>query len=159
MIVLAMLVLNISNLNAQSKKIYDEMADAEKQIADAVKKAKAENKHVFVKLGGNWCKWCVLFHNYTHANKDIMNVLDANYVEVLVSTSKAKKNHEIMRKYKNPSRFGYPVFMIIDGEGNLIHTQNSVVFEKTGEFGYDSKKIIKFLNNWTPGALIYKPKK
>jgi len=38
----------------EKPKLYDPMADAKKEIADAVKKAKAENKHVFIQVGGNW---------------------------------------------------------------------------------------------------------
>ncbi len=38
----------------EKPKLYDPMADAEKDIAEAVKIAKAGNKHVFIQVGGNW---------------------------------------------------------------------------------------------------------
>jgi len=46
----------ILTASGQSKKpdLYNPQADAKKEIADAVKKAKAENKHVLIQVGGNW---------------------------------------------------------------------------------------------------------
>jgi hypothetical protein len=35
-------------------KLYEPMSDAKKDISEAVKIAKAENKHVFIQVGGNW---------------------------------------------------------------------------------------------------------
>ena len=42
---------------AQETKLYNPAADAEKDIAAAIKKAKAENKYVLLQGGGNWCSW------------------------------------------------------------------------------------------------------
>ncbi len=47
----------------QPKPIYDEQADATKQIADAVAKAKKENRRVLIQWGANWCSWCRVLHN------------------------------------------------------------------------------------------------
>jgi hypothetical protein len=30
----------------------------------------------------------------------------------------------------NPQRFGFPVFVIIDGDGNVLHTQDSALLEQ-----------------------------
>ncbi|MGC4103250.1 hypothetical protein [Ferruginibacter sp.] len=54
---------------AQEKKLYDPTADAEKDIAAAVKKAKAENKYVLLQGGGNWCSWCIEFARFAKADK------------------------------------------------------------------------------------------
>src|SRR5215216_5325616 len=42
--------------------IYDESADAQKQIDAALAKAKKENRRVLIQWGGNWCGWCRLLH-------------------------------------------------------------------------------------------------
>jgi hypothetical protein len=61
------------------------------------------------------------------------------------------KNKEVFEQYGFAERFGFPVFIILDGDGNRIHTQNSVYLEE-GK-GYNKTKILNFLNDWTPAAL------
>lgn len=77
--------------------------------------------------------------------------MTASYVFQLLNTSKEKKNLDILAEYKYPQRFGYPVILILDGDGKLIHTQNTVYLEK--EKSYDEKKVFDFLKNWRPEAL------
>ena len=55
------MILSINGFVAQdmimpkNKKLYDPTSDAKVEIANAVKKAKKEGKHVFLQIGGNWC--------------------------------------------------------------------------------------------------------
>ena len=39
---------------SERPKLYDTAADGNKQVADALKAAKAENKRVILKFGANW---------------------------------------------------------------------------------------------------------
>jgi hypothetical protein len=54
-------------------------------------------------------------------------------------------------KYGYPQRFGFPVFIILDENGNRIHTQNSAYLEE-GK-GYSKDKIAEFFEAWSPAAL------
>ncbi len=45
----------------------------------------------------------------------------------------------------------FPVLVILNSNGQRIHTQDSGLLE-SGD-GYDTKKVIGFLKNWTQGAL------
>ncbi len=47
----------------EAVKIYNPQANARADIDAAVAKAKKEGKHVFIQVGGNWCGWCIAFHN------------------------------------------------------------------------------------------------
>ncbi|RZK50727.1 MAG: DUF255 domain-containing protein [Pedobacter sp.] len=131
--------------------IYNPQADAAQELKAAIKKAKAENKHVFVQVGGNWCVWCVKFHNLVEATPELKQYLTDNYVTLKLNYSPENKNEAILKKLSNPGRFGYPVFLVIDGKGKLIHTQNSEYLEE-GD-GHSVKKIMAFLKNWNYGAL------
>jgi len=51
----------------------------------------------------------------------------------------------------HPERFGFPVFVILNTEGTLVHIQNSSYLEQ-GK-GYNKGQIISFLNDWSPRAL------
>jgi thioredoxin-related protein len=135
----------------ETKKIYNPEANAQEEIKQAVKKAKSEGKHVMVQIGGNWCGWCLLFHGYINEDPEIKKFLGENYVFTLLNYSKENKNIDLLVKYKNPGRMGFPVFLILDANGELIHTQNSGLLEE-GK-GYNKEKVMGFLRDWTPAAL------
>ena len=42
------------------EKLYSPSANAKVDIANALKKAESEGKHVLIQIGGNWCGWCIL---------------------------------------------------------------------------------------------------
>lgn len=136
-------------------KLYDPSLDGMKQIKEAISKAGASGKHVLIQYGGNWCPWCIRFHAFCTADADIMKVIDDNYVYVELNYSKENKNDESNVFLGNPTRFGFPVFIVVDGKGKVIHIQDSGLLE-AGQ-GYDKKKVIGFMSNWTTAALV--PKK
>ena len=67
------------------KKVYDENIDPLKQIDQAVSQAKREGKFVICQLGGNWCKWCLRFADYISRDREIMRIIDENFVYIHVS--------------------------------------------------------------------------
>jgi thioredoxin-related protein len=131
--------------------LYNPKADAVKDIDKAIAKAKAEKKHVLIQAGGNWCVWCMRFNNYATMDKHIDSVLKANYVVYHLNWSPENENEVIFKRYDFPQRFGFPVFIILDADGKRIHTQNSAYLEAVKT--YDRKKIIEFLQHWSPTAL------
>jgi thioredoxin-related protein len=136
---------------AYSEEIYNTSADAMADIKSAITLAKETDRHVFVKIGGNWCGWCKMYAKFTKADKDIMRVMEDDYVFVLVNWSTENKNPDAMSYLGNPERFGFPVFVIIDGDGKVLHTQDSALLEE-GK-GYNKKHIMRFLTVWTAGAV------
>jgi thiol:disulfide interchange protein len=151
---IAIVVLLISGAFAtaqQTVKLYDDKLDGMKQLQDAVKKAKSENKHVFVQFGGNWCVWCIKFDAFCKADEEITKFISDNFVTIKVNWSPENKNEPVMKHLENPGRFGYPVFIIVDGNGKRLHTQDSALLEE-GD-GYSKKKILSFLKGWSPAAL------
>ena len=65
--------------------------------------------------------------------------------------SEENKNEKLFAKYGYPQRFGFPVFIILDENGNRIHIQNSAYLEE-GK-GYSKDKIAEFFEGWSPAAL------
>jgi len=149
---------NNSKLVKQNhKKIYDASLDVEKQISEAVAKAKKENKHVLIQIGGNWCNSCIRMHKYFNTEKKVAETIGDNYVYIDVNYEPRNGTLAIFEKYKFPQRMAFPVIIILDQEGDLIHTQNTSLLEKRDEVtrknGYNSLKVLRFLNNWTVKAL------
>lgn len=132
-------------------KLYNPDANAEKEIKAAVEKAKDNGKHVLIQIGGNWCIWCARFNDFTTTDKLIDSLVKDNYVVYHLNYSKENKNEALLAKYGYPQRFGFPVFLILDGKGNLLHTQNSSYLEK--DKSYSKENVMGFFNDWSPKAL------
>ena len=146
-----LLIIKNSQAQTNDTKIYDPFANAENDIAAAIKKAKAENKHVLLQAGGNWCSWCIEFNKFAHANGSIDSLLNKCFVVYHLNYSEENENKAIFAKYGYPQRFGFPVFIILDMNGNRIHTQNSEYLEQGSS--YNKQKVFEFLLQWVPQAL------
>lgn len=118
-------------------------------ITKAISEAKKASKHVFIQIGGNWCIWCARFHEYVAKDPQLDSLMNANYIVYHLNYSKENYNATLLTKYKFPQRFGFPVFLVLDGDGNLIHTQNSWYLEDGGE-SYDREKVKTFFTEWGP---------
>lgn len=144
------LLIAVAGASQDKISIYSPEADAKTEIAEAVARAKAEHKHVLLQIGGNWCKWCIYFNNLCTNDTGIHEFLSANYEIVHVNYSKENYNPDVMASLEYPQRFGFPVFVILDGEGRRLHTQNSAYLEE--EQGHSKKKVLEFLEHWSPNA-------
>jgi thiol-disulfide isomerase/thioredoxin len=126
-------------------------------INAAVAAAKASGKHVLIQYGGNWCPWCIKFDGFSKADSEISKIIGDNYIPVKLNYSPENKNSAANEYLGNPTRFGFPVFIIVNGKGKVLHIQDSGLLEE-GE-GYNQKKVVGFLRNWTASAIIpAKPK-
>jgi thioredoxin-related protein len=137
---------------AQEKKLYDPAADAQKDIAAAVKKAKTEHKFVLIQAGGNWCRWCIEFARFAKADPKIDSVIKASYIWYHLNYSKENENKAMFSKLQWPQRFGYPVFIILNDKGERIHTQASEYLED-GKSSYKQQLVQTFLEMWSPRVL------
>lgn len=131
-------------------KLYRPAENAEQALDKAVKEAKASGKHVFVQIGGNWCIWCARFNDLVTTDKSIDSLITSNFIVYHLNYSPENKNEKLLEKYNYPQRFGFPVFLILDGKGKLLHTQNSGYLEK--DKGYDIKTVKGFFTDWRPAA-------
>jgi thioredoxin-related protein len=146
-----MLLISLQSFASDSTKLYDPKANAEKDVAVALAKAKKEGKHVLLQIGGNWCVWCYRFNSFVLTDSTLKSILNNNYVVYHLNYSSENKNLAYLKKLGNPQRFGFPVLVVLDADGNRIHTQDSSLLEKGN--GYDEEKVKNFLLNWTPLAL------
>jgi uncharacterized protein YyaL (SSP411 family) len=149
------LFFNVSVILSQTEeiKIYNENADARAEIKAALEKAKADNKNVLLQIGGNWCPWCVKLHGMETTDMQIDSLLNANYVMVMVNVprEKDKRDPDLMASLGNPQRFGFPVLVVLNQEGERIHTQDSWYLEQ--DKSYDRDKLIHFLKMWSVTAV------
>lgn len=137
--------------NNKDKGIYDPEADAKKELAKAIAEAKKEDKHVLVQIGGNWCPWCIKLHQFVESSQAVDSIIKADYVFLRINYSKENKNLEVLEKLEYPQRFGFPVIVVLDGDGKRLHTQDSGFLEENQS--YSEKKLKHFLSSWNKEAL------
>ena len=142
----------VCNAQTEGSKLYHPDANAEKDIAAAIRKAKAEKKYVLVQGGGNWCGWCIEFARFCKADPKIDSVINAGFIWYHLNYSKENENKAAFAKYGFAQRFGFPTFIILNEKGERIHTQNSEYLED-GKKSYDRRKVQAFLEMWSPVAL------
>jgi thioredoxin-related protein len=128
------------------KDIYDEKADAKVLIANAVKKAKEENKRVLITWGGNWCGWCHLLNDTFNNNEEINSFLKENFVRVKIDTN---TNRELMSEMKIKTE-GVPYLTVLDSSGKKVMDQATGPLE-VGR-AHDPKKVMAFLKKAQPKA-------
>jgi thioredoxin-related protein len=135
-------------------KVYNPEADARADIKGAVMLAQKEHKNILLQIGGNWCMWCIRFHNLVEGNDTLRNLLHNNYEVVHVNYDKNNKEDSLWAELGYPQRFGFPVFVVLDENGNRIHIQNSAYLEEAD--GHSIKKVVEFLEQWSPAAIYGK---
>lgn len=141
------------------KRVYDEQINPLEQIDQAVARAAGEGKYVICQVGGNWCPWCLRFADFITSDSTISQVIDDNFVYIHVNYDPRGRGGEqqqvlaqqMLKRLGNPARFGFPVFVVLDSEGNVIHIQDSVFLEE-GK-GYNKERTLRFFQNWTPAAV------
>lgn len=137
----------------QKPNLYNISEDPEKVLPAIINSAKQQKKHVLIQAGGNWCKWCIEFDRFVHADTKIDSVISASYVVYHLNFSKENMNKKTFAKYGFPQRFGFPVFIILNEKGERIHTQNSEYLEDNRNNTYNREKVLAFLEMWTPRAI------
>jgi hypothetical protein len=60
---------------------------------------------------------------------------------------------DVMKQLEYPNRFGFPVFVVLDGKGKRLHTQDSGLLEHATVKGYDTTKVVTFLKQWNVKAV------
>ena len=141
------------------KKVYNEEINPMTQIDEALAQAKSSGKFVVCQVGGNWCPWCLRFADFVTKDTTISQVIDQNFVYIHVNynprksqdAEKTAQTQSMLKRLDNPARFGFPVFVVLNGQGKVLHIQDSSFLEEGKS--YNQAKVLRFLKNWTPQAV------
>lgn len=142
------------------KKVYDETIDPLVQLDNAIASASQSRQYVLCQLGGNWCKWCLRLAQFVNQDEEISKLIKDNYKFIHVNynpkirnrdSAEQAKTDQLLKRLGNPGRFGYPVLIVLDGKGRVLHIQDSSFLEEGDS--YSRNKVLRFLRNWTPSAV------
>lgn len=138
---------------AQSTKLYDESVDPFQQIDAAVSQANASEKFVICQLGGNWCPWCIRFAKFITEDEVIRQLVESNFVYIHVNYKSRQDElaQRVSKRLGNAGRFGFPVLVVLQPDGSVMHIQNSSYLEEGN--GYNRERVLEFFRQWTPAAV------
>ncbi len=124
---------------------YDEKADAEADVAAALKRAKKAHKLTLIDFGGNWCGDCRVFAGVIE-QPDVKAWVDKHYEVVTVNVGRYDKNMQIPARYGIDKLKGVPSFLVVDGKGKLVN--DGAFFALTDARHMTPQSIVDWLAQW-----------
>ena len=100
------------------------------------------------------------FAQFVSQDEEISKLIKDNYKFIHVNynprirnrdSAEQAKTDKLLKRLGNPGRFGYPVLIVLDGKGRVLHIQDSSFLEEGDS--YSRNKVLRFLRNWTPSAV------
>jgi RNA polymerase sigma factor (sigma-70 family) len=91
--------------------------DAEKLLAEALGKAKAEDRRVFFIASASWCGPCRVLSRYLSSRKD---VLQKHYIFVKLDISRDRNAEAVRRRYQEKPDSSVPWYAILDANGKML---------------------------------------
>jgi thioredoxin 1 len=146
-LILAVVISLSGQARAASEAVYDEKADAPKQIATAIAEASRSGKHVVLVFGANWCPDCHALDAQMH-KPELAAIIGRNFLIVKVDVGRMDKNLDLAQKYGVPLRRGIPAMAVLDPQGKLLYAQDQGQFADARHLNFESIKA--FFEQWKP---------
>jgi thiol-disulfide isomerase/thioredoxin len=124
---------------------YDENADAEADVAAALKRARKAHKLTLIDFGGNWCADCRIFAGVIE-QPDVKPWVDKHYEVVTVNVGRYDKNMQIPARYGVDKLKGVPSFLVVDSKGKLVNP--GAFFALTDARHMTPQSIVDWLAQW-----------
>lgn len=125
---------------------YDPTRDPFADLEAAILQAEAENKHILLIVGGEWCLWCHILEDFISSHPETAEIIQNGFVVIKVNYSDENANSDFLAQY--PPILGYPHFFILNNEGELIHSQQTNILEE-GQ-SYNEGQFNALIFTWSP---------
>lgn len=146
-LVLLTLLVASSLAKSAGEPLYDEKADARKQIASAIAAASKSGKNIVLIFGANWCFDCRTLDEQMHKG-ELASLIEKSYVVVKIDVGRMNKNLDVATKYGVPVKNGIPAVAVLDRRGKLLYAQDQGQFVDARHMPYESFKA--FFEHWKP---------
>ncbi|MFY1048316.1 redoxin domain-containing protein [Chryseobacterium sp. GP-SGM7] len=113
-----------------------------KNLEEAKKLAKQENKLIFIDLYTTWCGPCKLMKKNTFPNPELGEFFNKNFISLYIDAE--KEGTELAKKFKIVN---YPSFLFLDQNGELVQYEygyyNATQFLNVGQSVFAKKSTNK----------------
>ena len=151
LLALAVLLAIPAGTTAQSSNgrepLFDPTADPAADLEAAIVEATGTGRRIILDVGGNWCGWCFLLHDYFEEKTALRAFRDEHFVWVRVNYGRENRNEAFLGQY--PPIRAYPHLFVLDSDGTFLHSQGTGVLEEGR--GYSDERMWAFLREWAPG--------
>ena len=144
------LLLFVGMTRAAEEPIYDEKADAGRQIAAAITAASQPGKpvrNIVLVFGANWCPDCHALDDNMH-KPELAALIEKHFVVVKIDVGRMDKNLDVALKHGVPVKRGIPAMAVLDSRGRLLYAQDQGQFADARHMSYES--IREFFVKWKP---------
>jgi thiol:disulfide interchange protein len=86
---------------------------------EALEKAKAENKPIFLDIYATWCGPCKMLKKHTFSDKEVGTYYNTNFINIAID-GESKEGRELANLYQVRN---YPTLLIIDKSGKQLTRQ------------------------------------
>lgn len=141
--------LAVPQLHTQFRQqhVYNENADAKKDIAGALALAQATNKNVLLDFGADWCPDCQALDIYMHdANNSPL--ITKYYIPVHIDVGRMDKNLNVAYTFNVPINKGIPALAVVQPSGRVVFSQTHGEFNNMRAM--QSSDLTEFLKMWKP---------
>ena len=105
-----------------------------------LKKAKEENKFIFVDCYATWCKPCKEMDKFVYTNDSLGSIVNSRFISVKIQMDTAKNdNAQVKEWYADAKRMrlnynvtAFPTYLFFSAEGKIIH--KSLGYKKIARF-------------------------
>lgn len=130
-----------------SQPLYDEQADARRDIAAAIARASKTARNVVLIFGANWCPDCHALDAQMH-KPELARLIARDFVVVNVDVGRFDKNLDLAEQYGVPIREGIPAISVLDPHGKLLYAQSQGQFANARSMPYQD--FAAFFHKWEP---------
>ncbi len=127
--------------------IYDEKADAHRDVASAITRAEETQRNIVLVFGANWCGDCRALDAQMH-KAELAAIIAKNFVVVEVNLGRYDKNLDVAEQYHVPIKQGIPALAVLNSRGALLYAMDQGQFADARHMSYESIKA--FFEQWKP---------
>ena len=127
--------------------LYPANADANKEIQEALTRAAAEHKRVFLVFGADWCYDCHVLDHALHEG-EAGKIVSEKFLLVHINIGEGEKNPDLIKEYKIPLDKGVPAVAVLEASGKLLYSSGQGEFEAARSML--KKDVVVFLKRWQP---------
>lgn len=133
---------------APAPPAFAETANAQRDISEALIRAKRDNRRVLIHWGANWSEACQRLHRTMTTDMNLQRLLQYEYELVLVDVGKRERNLDIALSYGvAPQASGVPWLTMLNGDAEQIVNLHAERFAD-GRGGFDAAKLAEFLRGY-----------